>query len=80
MVFKIKIEVLGMGCCSCSKLHDTVKEVVLELGIEAEIVKVDDMKAVLEKGVMTTPALVVNGVVKVAGRNPSKDEIRRYLR
>jgi small redox-active disulfide protein 2 len=76
----VKIEVLGMGCCSCSKLYDVVQEAVAELGIEAEVVKVDDMKTVLEKGVMTTPALVVNGVVKVAGRNPGKDEIKKYLR
>lgn len=76
----MKIEVLGMGCCSCSKLYDTVKEAVAELGVEAEVVKVDDMKAVLERGVMTPPALVVNGVVKVTGRTPGKDEIKKLLR
>ena len=75
----MKIEVLGMGCCSCVKLYETVQEVVAELGLSAEVVKVDDMKAILANGVMTTPALVVNGVVKVAGRVPGKDEIKKYL-
>lgn len=76
----MKIEVLGMGCCSCVKLYESVQEVVAELGVTAEVIKVDDMKAVLQKGVMSTPALVVDGVVKVAGRSPSKEEIRKYLR
>ena len=76
----MKIEVLGMGCCSCTKLYEAVQEVVAELGVRAEVIKVDDMKAVLQKGVMSTPALVVDGVVKVAGRSPNKEEIKKYLR
>ena len=76
----MKIEVLGMGCCNCAKLYDTVREVAGELGLAAEVTKVEDMKAVLSRGVMTTPALVVDGVVKVAGRVPSRDEIKKILR
>lgn len=75
----MKIEVLGMGCCNCVTLYETVKGVVAELGVQAEIVKVEDMKAVLSRGVMTTPALVVDGVVKVAGRVPGKEEIKKIL-
>ena len=47
---------------------------------EAEIVKVEDVKAIMEKGIMTTPALAVDGVVKVAGRVPGKDEIKGFLK
>lgn len=75
----MKIEVLGMGCCSCAKLYETVQEVASELSLEAEATKVEDMKVVLSKGVMTTPALVVDGVVKVAGRVPSREEIKKIL-
>lgn len=75
----MKIEVLGMGCCSCAKLYETVQEVVRELGLAAEVTKIEDMKEVLSKGVMTTPALVVDSVVKVTGRVPSRDEIKKIL-
>ena len=75
----MKIEVLGMGCCSCAKLYETVREVVAALGLQAEVVKIDDMKAVLARGVMTTPALVIDGVVKVAGRSPNREEIKKIL-
>lgn len=76
----MKIEVLGMGCAKCNNLYEAAKQAVAELGIQAEIVKVEDIKIIMEKGIMTTPALAVDGVVKVAGRVPGKDEIKGFLK
>jgi len=64
----MKIEILGMGCQKCNTLYDTAKQAVIELGIDAEFVKVDDIKEIMKYGVMNTPALVIDGVVKVAGK------------
>lgn len=75
----MKIEVLGMGCAKCNTLTERVMEAVAELGITAEIAKVDNMKDIMAYGVMTTPALVVDGVVKVKGKVPTKDEIKSFI-
>ena len=76
----MKIEILGMGCQKCTALYNATKQAAEELGIVAELVKVEDIKAIMKYGVMTTPALVVNGVVKVSGKVPSKDEIKNFLK
>lgn len=76
----MRIEVLGMGCQKCSNLYETVKQAASELGLSPEIVKVEDIQKIMAYGVMTTPALVVDGVVKVAGKVPGKDEIKGYLK
>lgn len=75
----MKIEILGMGCQKCSNLYQVVTQAVSELGIDAEFVKVEDIKTIMKYGVMTTPALVVNGVVKIAGKVPSKEEVKEML-
>ncbi|MDP8216728.1 MAG: thioredoxin family protein [Candidatus Kaelpia imicola] len=75
----MKIEILGMGCPKCKQLFDNAEKALNELGIEAELVKVEDMDKITEYGVMTTPALVVDGKVKVAGKVPSSDEIKGLL-
>lgn len=75
----MKIEILGMGCQKCSNLYQVVTEAANELGIDAEFVKVEDIKTIMKYGVMTTPALVVNGVVKIAGKVPSKEEVKEML-
>jgi len=76
----MKIEILGMGCQKCNTLYDTAKQAVIELGIDAEFVKVDDIKEIMKYGVMNTPALVIDGVVKVAGKVPNEEEIKSYLK
>jgi len=76
----MKIEVLGMGCKKCGDLMDLAKQAGAELGIEAEYVKVEDIKKIMAYGVMATPALVVDGVVKVSGKLPSKEEIKALLK
>lgn len=75
----MKIEILGMGCATCNKLEDTVRLAVKETGIDAHIDHVKDIKQIMGYGVMTTPALVINGEVKVAGKIPAKDEIKKWL-
>lgn len=73
------IKILGPGCANCKKLEANVKEAVKELGIEATIEKVQDFKDIAAYGVMRTPALVVDEQVKVMGRVPSVEEIKKYL-
>ena len=75
----MKIEVLGTGCAKCTQLYDNVKKALDLAGKEAEIVKVQDIPSIMKYGVMSTPALVIDGVVKVSGKAPSADEIRGLL-
>jgi len=74
-----KILVLGTGCPKCEKLKKDVEAVVSELGIDAEIDKITDIQQMMQYGVMVTPALVVDGEVKAAGKSPSTDELRKML-
>lgn len=75
----MKIKILGTGCSSCRKLEEHVREAVKEMGIDAEIEKVEDMMAIMAYGVMQTPALVVDEKVKIMGRVPSTEDIKKYL-
>ncbi|OPY46718.1 MAG: hypothetical protein A4E42_00413 [Methanoregulaceae archaeon PtaU1.Bin222] len=74
-----KIEVLGTGCAKCKRLFDNVQTAVKELGIAAEVVKVEDLDAIVEAGVMMTPALFINGEVVAEGRVPDVNEIKSLL-
>jgi small redox-active disulfide protein 2 len=75
----MKIEILGMGCATCNKLEDTVRLAIREMGIDAQIDHVKDIKKIMTYGVMTTPALVINGEVKVAGKIPSLAEMKQLI-
>lgn len=75
----MKIEVLGPGCMKCKKLHENVEAAMRDLGLACQVEKVTDMQKIISYDVMTTPALVVDGTVKVAGRVPSSDEIKQIL-
>ncbi len=75
----MKIQVLGPGCASCEGLASDVNALVGELGIECEIDKITDINEIVAAGVMLTPALLVDGEVKVAGRRPSLDELKEML-
>lgn len=74
------IKVLGPGCMNCKKLEANTKKAVEELGIEAEIIKVTDIKEFMKYGVMKTPALVVDEKVKFYGRVLDSEEIKKYLK
>jgi small redox-active disulfide protein 2 len=75
----MKIEILGMGCPSCEKLENNAKEAVNSAGIEAEIVKVSDLKEIMNYGVTKTPALVIDGVVKSSGKIMKSAEILEII-
>ena len=75
----MEIKILGPGCPKCKTLERITREVVEQNGIDASITKVDDIIEIMKYGVMTTPALVVNGKVEIRGRVPSSDEIKQIL-
>jgi small redox-active disulfide protein 2 len=73
------IKVLGSGCANCQKLEGLAAKAVAELSLDAEVVKVTDIQAIMAYGVMSTPALVVDEELKLAGRVPSYDEVVTVL-
>ncbi len=75
----VKIQILGTGCPKCRQLTEAAKTAAKEAGIEFQIEKVTDIQKIMAFGVMSTPALVVNGVVKVSGRVPSIEEIKGMI-
>jgi len=75
----MEIKVLGPGCANCSKLEEATRKAVEKAGIDATIEKVTDLQAIMSYGVMSTPALVVDGNVRLAGRVPSVDDIAALL-
>ena len=74
-----KIQILGPGCPKCKKMAKNAETAARELGIDFEMEKVTDIKAIMSFGVMMTPALVVDGKVKVSGKLPDVDEIKKVL-
>ncbi len=75
----MEIKVLGGGCAVCEKLHETVQDAVKELKIEAQIHYITDMSEIMKAGIMSTPALIVNGKVKVMGRVPKLKEVKQIV-
>lgn len=73
------IKVLGTGCANCRKLEANTRQAVEELGLDAVIEKVIEIKDIMKYGVMKTPALVVDEKVKIMGRVPSAGEIKKVL-
>jgi small redox-active disulfide protein 2 len=74
-----KIQILGPGCKRCVLLADTAKKAADELGLQYELEKITDINRFAEFGIMFTPALVVDGQVKVAGKVPSVEEVKKLL-
>jgi len=75
----MKIQILGTGCAKCNALMMAAEKAAQALGLPYELEKVTDLKQIMALGVMMTPALAVNGTVKVAGRVPSVEEIKKLL-
>lgn len=73
------IKILGMGCSNCKTLYELSEKAAKELNLEATFEKVEDIKEIMGYGVMRTPALVINDKVKVFGRIPKLDEIKKYI-
>ncbi|MEW6173967.1 MAG: thioredoxin family protein [Bacillota bacterium] len=74
-----EVKILGPGCPKCKTLEEEVRRVVAELNLQAEVKKVTELGEILKYGVMLTPSLVVDGRVKVSGRVPAREEIKRML-
>ena len=75
----MKIAILGTGCPKCEKLEAETRAVADELGLDYELSKVSQVAEIMKYGVMITPALVVDGQVKVVGKVPSRDDLRKLL-
>lgn len=73
------IKILGTGCANCKKLEANAKEAVAKTGVDAQIVKVEDIKDIMSYGVMRTPAIVINEKVKMYGRVSTVDEIVKLI-
>lgn len=76
----VKIEVLGTGCAKCKSLLKNVEKAVTESGISAEVIKVDSIQEIMDRGVMMTPALYIDGKSVMMGRTATVDEIKRLLK
>ena len=76
----MKIEILGTGCPKCKKLMELTEKAVKDTGVSAEISKVDKVNDIMNYGVMVTPALAIDGEVKVSGRIPSEEEIKNWIK
>jgi small redox-active disulfide protein 2 len=77
---KMKIQILGTGCPKCKKLAEAAEAAAKDLQLDYELEKVTDINAIMAFGVMMTPALAVDGEVKVAGKVPSPDELEKILK
>jgi small redox-active disulfide protein 2 len=75
----LKIEILGTGCPKCKALADAVIKAVADLSLQAEVVKVTDIDEIVNRGVMLTPALVVDGEIVAVGKIPSTQELKKLL-
>lgn len=75
----MKIEVLGSGCSKCQETEKRVREALAKAGLQAEVAHVYDLKAIAQRGVVFTPAVAVDGVVKIAGRVPAVDDLVKVL-
>jgi len=76
----MNISILGTGCPKCKQLEANAKKAVEELKIKANIEKVTDVGEIVDWGVMSTPAIVINGEVKASGRIPTVEEIKKWLK
>lgn len=76
----MEIKILGTGCPKCKQLEANAKKAAGELKIKAEIEKVTDVGEIVNYGVMSTPAIVINGEVKASGRIPTVEEIKKWLK
>jgi small redox-active disulfide protein 2 len=75
----MKIEIYGSGCAKCKKTEEIVRQAVNELNIEAEISKIEDLQKIIDKGIMMTPAVAVDGEIKILGRVPSTQDVKKIL-
>ena len=76
----MKIQILGGGCAKCAKLYEHAAVAVRALGLDCELEKISDFEKIADMGVMTTPALALNGVVKLEGRVPTVESLKEIIK
>lgn len=76
----MKIEILGTGCTKCDALYALAKETAADLGVAAEIVKITDIREIAKRGIMSPPAIFLDGKLQAAGKLPSKEDITRWIK
>jgi len=76
----MKIEILGSGCPKCKTTEKNIKKAVEKLGIHADIIKVEDLQEIMNRGIIVTPAVFIDGKVKIVGRVPSKEELEKIIK
>jgi len=76
----MRIEVLGPGCPKCASTEQNVRKAVKELNLQAEVLKVTDIDVIIEKGVMYTPALVIDGKLVLQGKIPTVEQIKQLVK
>ncbi|HNU94140.1 MAG TPA: thioredoxin family protein [Bacillota bacterium] len=75
----MKIEVLGSGCAKCRKTEEIISEIIKRLGIEAEVIHITDISEIVERGIMMTPAVMIDGKTMIEGKIPSEAQIRAWF-
>ncbi len=75
----MKVKILGPGCKNCQALEKEVINALAELDVPAEVEKVEDMNKIMEHDILMTPGLVINDKVKVSGRAPKREEIKKWI-
>ncbi len=75
----MEIKVLGPGCAKCKQTEEVVRQAVAEAGVEAEVVKITNAMEIAAAGVFGTPAVIIDGDVKLVGKVPDKDQVKSWL-
>ena len=75
----MKIAILGSGCDNCRRTYDVVRQAVAQAGVEATLIKVEDIREIVKFKVLKTPAVAIDGDVKISGRVPTVAEIRSLI-
>jgi len=76
----MEIKVCGPGCANCNKAEKVVREAVVDAGLDAKISKINDFVEMAKLGVLSTPAIVINGQIKCVGKVPTKNEVLAWLK
>jgi small redox-active disulfide protein 2 len=75
----MKIEVLGTGCPKCISLEQNVRKALMELSVQADVEKVTDIQQIIQRGVLSTPALVIDGRVALQGKSPTVEQLKELI-
>lgn len=75
----MEIKVLGPGCAKCKSTFSVIEKVIKENNLDVKLTKVDDIMEIMNYNIMTTPAVVVDGVVKVKGQVPTENDVKKLL-